>query len=649
MKNFFEHQAAARRKTGWLIAYYVAAIIGTVILTYLLVTAIYAVPAVKAGQKFIWFNPLLLLGVAVAVLGLVGGCTAFKVVQLASGGSAVALMMGGRELGGRVTDPKEKRLLNVVEEMALAAGIPVPPVYVLEDEKGINAFAAGYSPNGAIVAVSRGCLNYLTRDELQGVVAHEFSHILNGDMRLNIRLIATVFGIMGLAMVGSILLRASWFRSASSSDNRRDSGSQLALLGIGLYLLGIVGAFFGNLIKAAVSRQREFLADASAVQFTRNPDGIGGALKKIGGLSKGSTIENPHAPEASHMFFADALRANRFVGLFATHPPLEARIQRVLPNWDGEFPKVKPLGEVDEVIPVKPARRSPFAAAPTLPGMPNLPIPVLTAVAEDSVQRVGTVTPAQTEYAANLLDALPEEVTEAAHDPFSARALVYCLLLNTEPEVRERQLTGLRMEAEARDVNETMRLMRHVDALPETGRLPVLDLAMPALRRMSPNQHATFRKQVDRLIAADNQVSLFEFVLGSVLRRNLDAAFGIRPALPGGATLGGATGHARVVLSRLAWEGADDDSAARRAYDAGMRRFLGGENPPGILPPEQCDFAELEKRLRLVAAGPPAAKQRLLVGCAACIAADRKVTERESELYRAVGNILGVPVPPLTV
>ena len=312
--NFFQQQDSARRKTFQLVVYFVLAILILIALVYGLLLAL---SMYSAHEPVSWWQPELLLFAAPAVGLVVGGASAFKVAQLASGGQAVALMMGGEEVPGTTTDARQKRLLNVVEEMALAAGVPVPPVYVLE-EPGINAFAAGYAPGDAVVAVSQGCLNYLTRDELQGVVAHEFSHILNGDMRLNIRLIGLIFGIMALSIIGRMLM----FTSGGRSSGRNDSRGGLMLLGLGVFVLGLAGAFFGRLIMAAVSRQREYLADASAVQFTRNSDGIGGALKKIGGLAKGSRIDNPQAAEAGHMFFANAFAGEGLAGLLATHPPL---------------------------------------------------------------------------------------------------------------------------------------------------------------------------------------------------------------------------------------------------------------------------------------------------------------------------------------
>src|SRR5262245_2706873 len=269
--NFFQHQEAARRRTGYLVLYFIVAVVLLILVVYAIFTGIFVYTQSRPGRPAPgWWQPGLFLLVAGAVVLLVGTCSVVKIAELSSGGRSVALMLGAQEVAGNTRDARERRLLNIVEEMSIASGVPMPQVYVLEDEDGINAFAAGYSPGDAVVAVSRGSLEYLTRDELQGVVAHEFSHILNGDMRLNIRLIGIIAGLIGLAVIGGLLMRSSGRRS-SSSESSKGQG-QMFLLGLGLYILGLGGAFFGNLIKAAVSRQREFLADASAVQFTRNPD-----------------------------------------------------------------------------------------------------------------------------------------------------------------------------------------------------------------------------------------------------------------------------------------------------------------------------------------------------------------------------------------
>src|SRR5262245_7939637 len=449
--NFFQQQDSARRKTFQLVVYFVLAILILIALVYGLLLAL---SVYSADAPVSWWQPELLLLAAPGVGLVVGGASAFKVAQLASGGQAVALMMGGQEVPGTTTDARQKRLLNVVEEMALAAGVPVPPVYVLQ-ERSINAFAAGYAPGDAVVAVSQGCLKYLTRDELQGVVAHEFSHILNGDMRLNIRLIGLIFGIMALSIIGRILMHTSGGRSS-----RRDgSRGGMVLLGLGVLVLGLVGAFFGRLIMAAVSRQREYLADASAVQFTRNRDGIGGALKKIGGLAEGSRIDNPQAAEVGHMFFANAFAGEGLAGLLATHPPLVERIRRLDPQFDGQFPGVRPVGvDREELEGPRPGRVPPFAGMPRLPGLPQVPVPVL-GFADEAASGVGHVDPEVISYAQALHDGMPDVLRVAAQEPFGARALVYAILLDPRADLRDLQLTRLKAGAEPRDFAETLRLV----------------------------------------------------------------------------------------------------------------------------------------------------------------------------------------------
>ena len=346
--------------------------------------------------------------------------------------------MNGREVLGNTTDLADRRLLNVVEEMAIASGVPVPPVYVLP-EQGINAFAAGHAPGDSVVAVSQGCLKYLTRDELQGVVAHEFSHILYGDVLLNLRITALIFGISALSQIGWVLMQMM----PSRSSDKDDKSGGIRFLGLGLYLLGLGGAFFGWLIQAAVSRQREFLADASAVQFTRNPEGIGGALKKIGGLKAGSLITNPHAGEMSHMFIANAFSGQRITNLFATHPPLAERILRLDPNFDGTFPEVRP-------IIVSPEPRRPQSRLPQiLPGRPkgaaaNLPVLPILASADSATSSVGNTQPYHVTYAADLQTEVPDALRNATQDAFSARALTYCLLLDEKQAIRDAQLAQLK-------------------------------------------------------------------------------------------------------------------------------------------------------------------------------------------------------------
>ncbi|HOB34044.1 MAG TPA: M48 family metallopeptidase, partial [Verrucomicrobiota bacterium] len=361
--DFFEQQDKARRNTRWLAIYFAAGVAFLVLAIYAAVLVIYSwaiapgteVEGVRAAPA-LW-NPRLFTGVAIGTLSVVFLGSLFKTMELSRGGSAVATMLGGRLVSPNTEDPDERRLLNVVEEMALASGVPVPQVYVLDNERGINAFAAGHSTSDAAIGVTRGCVQLLNRDELQGVIAHEFSHILNGDMRLNLRLMGLIFGILCIAVIGRILLRTGSRTYRLGARNR--GGNPLPLLGLALLLIGYVGVFFGRLIQAAVSRQREFLADASAVQFTRNPGGIAGALKKIGGLVYGSRLESAHAEEASHMFFGNGL-SNAWFSLMATHPPLVERIRAIDPAFDGRFPRVSAAEVKEPPAKESAAPRSPF-------------------------------------------------------------------------------------------------------------------------------------------------------------------------------------------------------------------------------------------------------------------------------------------------
>src|SRR5277367_6271665 len=339
--DFFERQDKARKKTKWLVIYFILAVAAMIVAIYIASLLIFS--GVQLHQhrfndeqpQFDLWNPQIFLAVALGTIAIILIGSSYKTMALAAGGSAVSEMMGARLVSANTTDPDERKLLNVVEEMAIASGVPVPQVYVMDDEDGINAFAAGHKPGDATVTVTRGCMKLLSRDELQGVIGHEFSHILNGDMRLNLRLMGTIFGILCLAIIGRILLQTARGGGRSRGQN------PLPILGLTLLIIGYIGVFFGRLIQAAVSRQREFLADASSVQFTRNPGGITGALKKIGGLGEmGSRLSHAHSEELSHMFFGNGI-SEPFIGLLETHPPLTDRIKAIDPNFDGNFPYLR--------------------------------------------------------------------------------------------------------------------------------------------------------------------------------------------------------------------------------------------------------------------------------------------------------------------
>ena len=506
--DFFESQEVARRQTGRLVVLFASAVVAMVALVYALVVTLLGFQGtdpVTGSTIWIpqWGDPQLLFGVVIGVGAIVGGGSLYKIGQLRGGGHVVAEQLGGRPLSGDTTDPHERKLLNVVEEMAVASGTPTPPVYLLENEGGINAFAAGFTPSDAVIGVTRGAMEQFPRDELQGVIAHEFSHILNGDMRLNIRLMGVLHGILIIGILGYFLLRSSLYSGAVRGRSSRDQGAMVWLgLGVGLTAIGFLGSFFGNWIKASVSRQREFLADSSAVQFTRNPQGIAGALKRIGGFATGSRLSSPNTPEASHLFFGQALGRS----LFATHPPLEERIRRL----DPAFSSATGAAERE-------------ASPPTKDGVASFTSDGSRRV--DVAGQVGRPTRAHLGYAESLLARLPEVIRQAAHESYGARALVYGLLLDRDDAVRRAQLADLEEHADPGVARLTAELVSPMASLPPESFLPLMDLLVPALRQLSADQYAVFNANVDRLIRADDRIDLFEWTLQRLLRTHLRPHF----------------------------------------------------------------------------------------------------------------------------
>jgi Zn-dependent protease with chaperone function len=654
--DFFEAQASAHRLSRRLVVLFglaVASMIGVVYLVALVSLGLSGEgPAGLLGGG--WLHPELLGAVALGMGAIIGGGSAFRTAQLRRGGGAVASLLGGREVPPDTGDPLERRLRNVVEEMSIASGIPVPAVYVLDGEPAINAFAAGHSIHDAAVAVTRGSLESLRRDELQGVVAHEFSHILNGDMRLNLRLIGLLFGILLLTVVGRGILRGSGGR-------RGRKGGQIALVGLALVLLGYLGVFFGRMIQAAVSRQREFLADASAVQFTRNPAGIAGALRRIG-AGGGSRIRNHHAEEAGHLFFADGLRG-ALTGLLSTHPPLEERIRRIDPSWDGSFeietgregapaPAAHEAGRPPEPeTPLGPAGSGlPFPFPAPGPGLASSGPPALGLQAAGLVGTVGAPRPGHLRVAREILAGVPDELRNVARSPDGAEALVVALLLSATSDVRERQLDLARSELGPDIGSKAAGLAGSVAEAGPAARLPLLDLALPALRELPADRGAAFEATVSALIRADGRVHAFEFALFHVVRRNLEArrdGAGVA-GRRGAASLSRLRRDAEAILSALARSGAGDEASATRAFDVGARLlFPDAEGTGRLQPVGAVQLDRVDEALGRLADLRPEHLRRLLDAAVATILADRRVAIPEVEMLRAVAEALEAPMPPL--
>ena len=317
--QFFERQETQRKYTGWLVGAFVAAMLLVVLVINLVV-----IFGLGASPAEVWrHEPSVVVWITVIALGTMLIASWHRSSQMREGGPAVARALGGVQVNANDGDLKRQRLVNIVEEMAIAARIRKPQVFVLPDEAGINAFAAGYSPDEAAVAVTQGALDAFDRDQLQAVIGHEFSHILNGDMKINMRLTAWIFGLCVIADVA---------RRFMNKRGGGKSAARIKLIAFGVFLAGSAGAFAGRLLQAAVSRRREHLADASAVQFTRNPQALQSAFIVMAASASGTRLEHEHAIGVSHMFFAGSSPAwiTKFnASWFATHPPLEERVRAI--------------------------------------------------------------------------------------------------------------------------------------------------------------------------------------------------------------------------------------------------------------------------------------------------------------------------------
>jgi len=653
--DFFARQEQARRKTKWLVLYFVLAVALLIVAVYFV--ALIAFAGVQAKQhhysdapvQFVLWNPKVFLASTLGVLAVIFLGSAYKTNELAAGGSAVATLMGGRLVSQTTTDLNERKLLNVVEEMSIAAGVPMPQVYVLNDERGINAFAAGHTTGDAAIGVTRGCIEMLSRDELQGVIGHEFSHILNGDMRLNLRLIGIIFGLLCLATIGRVLLYA---RSSNSRDK-----NPLPLLGLALIALGAIGVFFGRLIQAAVSRQREFLADASSVQFTRNPGGLSGALQKIGQYGYGSKLESEHAPDLCHLFFSNGLGDALFEAM-ATHPPIPDRIHAIDPAWDGTFPPLKEeqvdtvkraaLSELKHPRPAVPEILGGILGGAVLAGGADHP-PVIRS--HSVLPNLGNPTPLHLKYAEALREALPENLKAAARDPLAATVLIYALLLAADDQLRAQQIAEIRRRISSAISEQTAALQLDVVAVAKHARLPLVNLALGALRKLTPDQFKLFSDTLVWLIGSDGKVELFEFVLQKIVLRHLASKFGAAPpATVQFYTLKPLVPDCAVVLSALAAAGSTDAGEIQKAFAAGAPYLRAPDNVPlELLSGESAGVAALDAALNRLALAVPIIKKNLIEASVRVVAVDGVIREAEAELLRAIADTLDCPMPPLGV
>lgn len=629
--NFFARQDLARRRSRRLVVLFVLAVVAIVLAVDFLFLLFFGGLGTASDPGSLATGLVL---ATLLTLGIIGAGSFYRMASLGRGGAAVAMQLGGTPVPEDTHDFHYRRLRNVVEEVAIASGVPVPALFVLEHEAGINAFAAGYAPSDAAIAVTRGALDKLNRDELQGVIAHEFSHVLNGDMRLNIRLMGVLFGILVLAVVGRKIL--VYGRGGRSKD-----GVPLLLAALVLMVVGYIGLFFGRLIKAGVSRQREYLADASAVQFTRQTTGLAGALKKIAGLPAGSKLESAETEEISHMLFGDGIG---FSSLFATHPPLVERIQAIEPSFKPAMVddlvarwQMHPPSGLDEDLAL--------GLASQRPALPDSHVE-LVVTPPAVVAQVGSPQAGDYMRAGSLREALPEVLRQAAHERDEAVPLLLGLLMSEPGPMRESQQFELAARHDERVARQAMDYAERLEDLPRILHLPLAAMAMPALRRRPRPELEAFMDSCFALSHADGRISLFEYCLGRLLRVQVcDALDPAGSWVPGHRQLSRCSSQAITLLAVLAQAGHADTASAMRAYMAGLSRVFPRLDAP-YRPPTDPQRA-LDEAWPVLDEVNLIGKELLLEGLVAAISHDGRMTVAEAELLRVVCASLHCPLPPM--
>jgi Zn-dependent protease with chaperone function len=657
--NFFAQQDHARRQTRYLLILFSLAVTALIVLTVLSIgfglwllegDFIQQQPAYGNAAKTLsnYIHWQLFWSIALWVSATIGCIIFFKWLSLRSGGKAVAESLGGTRISINTDDADEKKILNVVEEMALASGMPVPAVYLLQGEKGINAFAAGYTPANAVIGVSQGALDQLNREQLQGVIAHEFSHILNGDMRLNLRLIALLSGIVFIARSGELVMRAGgggYGRGIGYGSGSSKGDIRIFIAGFALWLLGWLGSFFAGLIKAAINRQREYLADAAAVQFTRNPQGIGDALKIIGGYEAGSQIFNAGSSESSHLFICNALGRRTD---FSTHPPLATRIRRIDPQWDGQMisrklkitgPQYQPRSSAENKQQMSEAQQAAVSAA---------------ACAAFVARKKSANAAAEYSMSANVdavrkeLSGIPSLLLQQSKDTFGACALVYALLLSHDEAVREKQLEYVKKTAIAGLSIQVREFYTVLAELHDSFRLPLIELAVPALKTLSKQQYSVYKKTLLLLIRADGRLDIFEWCLFQLIRHYLDSEFGEeKPSYAIYKKPSQVSAAYMMVLSLLVHHGYSVEQAQEKKLAFVRGAQAAGLNAMTLLPIESIQLEDFSRAVDQLRNCYPLLKPRLLKGLIDGASHDAVLTTVEKEMIVAIAAAIDCPCPDL--
>jgi Zn-dependent protease with chaperone function len=630
--DFFAQQAHVRRSTRFLVLLFVLAVLFIVAATDVVVVMAWVIWGHHHLSPSAWVIS------SVSVVGFIALCSMYRIQSLSDGGRSVAESVGAVPVSPDTSDPQLRQLRNVIEEVAIASGLPVPDIYLMQDERGINAFAAGYSPSDAAICVTQGCIDQLSRDELQGVIAHEFSHVLNGDMRLNIRLMGLLFGIMVLAIIGRQMMWVGSGRGRGSRDGRQGLFA-LALLGI-----GYTGYFFGRLIQAGVARSRESLADASAVQFTRQTAGIAGALKKIAVLDDGSALQVGTRHEVAHMLFGEA--DDTYDAWYATHPPLWERIRVLEPGFQNEE-----LVQLAESLRNAPAAREAVSADTGVAPMPATSGAALLQPASAIGTPAASVPPGRVavgsfEHAAALQQSIPATLTSAAQQPESVLPLVLALAMSAHADLQAPQRRAI-ANAFGDDLQDVVTAFANqVEALSPVVRMPLVALSFPALKQLPEGRQQTLLDTLDELVGMDSKVDLDEYCLARLLRVQLLEAMRPRRApVDGQKKLPACRDSVMLVCAVVAAYGNADDAAARRAWLLAMDQAFPGVAPTWQTP--SLDWQQpFERALDDLDGLMPAAKEIVILSLLSAIRADGVINAAEIELLRVICASLHCPLPP---
>jgi len=590
----------------------------------------------SGGPSWQWWCPRVAGWVCGPLALMILAATWYTIRKLGDDGGSVAEWLGGTWVPPDAQGLVERRLLNIVEEMALAAGVAIPRVYLLVGEQGINAFAAGLSQEGAAVAVTQGAVEKLSRDELQGVVAHEFSHILNSDIRLNLRLLGVLAGILLLSDLGRWMIRIG---SVGRSGEPRGNGFVI-LLGVALFLVGSVGFFVGRVIKAGVSRQREYLADAAAVQFTRNPHGIGLALAKIANHSFGSWINRRHAEDASHLFFADGI-GGWLGSMLSTHPPLSERVRRVLPGQKVKLPPAADWG-----LPQDPACSGVVSKLfDGLAAATNESTIAVTAL--QARDEIGRLQPGGAAVGQAVLAALGEDLHARAATPVGAMAIVYGLL--SRDNITSGKEALHRAAAQHLDAETTIELKAVFPQIAQLDRslwLPLTELALATLRQLSKEELPSFLRGIQTFCELDCDVSVFEIVLQRLVRHRLMRGGGRRSSRPSFVSLVPLRQDVEIVMTALAMAGHGNNEAVLAAYSAGLSAINSWDASPSSSILQRPRFQALDGAMERIGRSVWSVRERIVNGCIECVFHDGKVTVEEAELLRALLEAVDCPIPP---